>query len=121
MMKRRLSELFWPDARGWIAIGIFGLTILLILMMRDRSMREDEFFQTIATVIISNGLMGIVAWGFSATKGGGEQAQANADLAKTLVEKHEAPPNPLPVEVTNTSETPVPVATNEELPSYAQP
>lgn len=72
----------WPDARGWIGIGIFAISVMLLWMLRDRSLREDEFFQTIATVIISNGLMAVVAWAYSATKGGGELASKNAALVE---------------------------------------
>lgn len=70
----------WPDARGWIGIGVFALSIMLLWMMKDRSLREDEFFQTIATVIISNGLMAVIAWAYAATKGGGELAEKNATI-----------------------------------------
>lgn len=84
---------FLPDARGWIGIGVFSLTVMLILLMRDDTLRQDEFFQTIATVIISNGFMAVVAWAYSATKGGGEQAEANASVAQTLADK--APSHPV--------------------------
>lgn len=69
-----------PDARGWIGIGVFALSIMLLWMMKDRQLREDEFFQTIATVIISNGLMAVIAWAYAATKGGGELADKNASI-----------------------------------------
>lgn len=119
-MKATLDKIFWPDARGWIGIGVFGLTILLLMMMRDPDMRGDEFFQTIATVIISNGLMAVVAWAYSATKGGGEQADANANVARKLADRANLPAK---VEVVNPPASPVPVATKdeEELPPYARP
>lgn len=78
----RRRPLGWPDARGWIGLGVFGIAIMLLWMLRDKSMREDEFFQTIATVIISNGLMAVVAWAYAATKGGGELAERNAAIAE---------------------------------------
>lgn len=75
----------WPDARGYVAISSFCLAVMVIWMMKiDRSLREDEFFQTIATIIIANGWMAVVSWAFAATKGGGELADKNA----SIVEKH---------------------------------
>lgn len=95
----------WPDARGWIGIGIFITSWMLIWMMKDQSLREDEFFKTITTVIISNGLMAVVAWAYSATKGGGELAERNA----TIVERNVAPNSePQEVVVTNAADEPVP-------------
>jgi hypothetical protein len=70
----------WPDARGWIGVGVFAISVMLLRMMLIKELREDEFFQTIATVIISNGLMAVVAWAYAATKGGGELAEKNAAI-----------------------------------------
>lgn len=90
---------YLPDARGWIGLGVFALAIMLLWMMKeDRSLREDEFFQTIATVIISNGLMAVVAWAYSATKGGGEQAEVNARIAESVVAQQQAAPQPVVIE-----------------------
>lgn len=72
----------WPDARGWIGTGVFCLSVMLLWMMRDPNLRNDEFFQTIVTVIISNGLMAVVAWAYAATKTGGEISERNAGIAE---------------------------------------
>lgn len=112
----------WPDARGWIGMGVFAISIMLIWMMHNsRELREDEFFQTIATVIISNGLMAVVAWAYAATKGGGELADKNAAIvhenatagvaaASTLAAATAAalpdPAKPVEVEVVNPPENP---------------
>lgn len=86
-MKRSWFNWNWPDARGWIGFAAFVLTVMILWMMKeDRSLREDEFFQTIAAVIISNNWIAVVSWAYSATKGGGELAQHNADIVKTTVE-----------------------------------
>ena len=129
-MDPRENDCPWyiPDARGWIGLGIFGLTILLIMLMRDRQLREDEFFQTIATVIISNGLMGVVSWAYAATKGGGELADKNAAIVAesataTVVKATTNGGEAQKVEVVNTPADPVNTTTNdeEELPDYAKP
>ncbi len=70
----------WPDARGWIGIGVFALTVMLLRMMKDPELRGDEFFQTIATVVVANGLMAVISWAYAATKGGGELADKNAAI-----------------------------------------
>lgn len=76
----------WPDPRGWVAIASFSLAVMVIWMMKeDRSLRGDEFFQTIATIIIANGWMAVVSWAFAATKGGGELADRNAEIVKQVV------------------------------------
>jgi hypothetical protein len=115
-----------PDARSLIGIGIFALVIMLLWMMKeDRGLREDEFFQTIATVIVSNGLMAVVAWAYAATKGGGEQAAKNAVIAEKLASGIATTDDePKKVEVVNTGDQPVPTTTSgdtEELPPYARP
>lgn len=117
----------WPDARGWIGVGVFAISIMLIWMMTEKELREDEFFQTIATVIISNGLMAVVAWAYAATKGGGEQADNMANIARTATEAVAVSTPAIPtrgtqkVEVVNPPEHPVPtVATGDELPDYAR-
>ena len=127
-MLQRENDCPWyiPDARGWIGLGIFGLTVLLIMLMRDRQLREDEFFQTIATVIISNGLMGVVSWAYAATKGGGELADKNAAIvaesATATVAKATTNGETQKVEVVNTEADPVNTTTNDEaLPDYAKP
>lgn len=114
----------WPDARGWIAIASFAMAVMVLWMMKiDRALREDEFFQTIATVVIANGWLAVVAWAFSATKGGGEQAASNAVIAEKLAEATTTNnKGPQKVEVVQPPERPVPVeaAPDEELPEYAR-
>ncbi len=137
-----MAEWKWPDARGWIGLGVFAISVMLIWMMHDnRELREDEFFQTIATVIISNGLMAVVAWAYAATKGGGELADKNAAIvhenatasttAATTLAAVAAAAMPEPkkvqeVKVVNTEAEPAIVTDahaappEAELPEYAQ-
>lgn len=73
----------WPDARGWIGIGVFSMSVMLLWMMKDPALREDEFFQTIATLVIGTGFVGgLVSWAYAATKGGGEMAESSARIAE---------------------------------------
>lgn len=114
---RRIDQMpHWPDARGWIGIAVVAITVMLLWMMREQALREDEFFQTIATVIISNGFMALVAWAYAATKGGGELADKNADIVKEATKPAEGP---VSVTVDNPPSQPVPTseaATDGELP-----
>lgn len=120
-IEREAFPWWMPDPRGWIAIGSFALAVMVIVIMKeDQTIRNDEFFQTIATIVIANGWLSVVAWGFSATKGGGEQAASNAVIAEKLATA--LPQEPQPVVVANTAEQPVPTTNgDEELPPYAQP
>ena len=76
----------WPNARDWIGIGTFVLTVMILWMIKeDRTLREDEFFKTIATLIIGTGYVGgVVSWAYAATKGGGEQAESSARIAESV-------------------------------------
>ena len=73
----------WPDARGWVGISVVAISIMLLWMMKDPALREDEFFQTIATLVIGTGFVGgVVSWAYAATKGGGEAAESSARIAE---------------------------------------
>ena len=98
-----------PDARGWIGIGVFALSVMLLTMMyNSASFRNDEFVQTIATLVIGTAFVGgVVAWAYAATKGGGELADRNA----TIVERRTTEPQP--VIVTNPPEQPVPTEVSQ--------
>jgi hypothetical protein len=76
------------DARGVIGLGVFLLTVMVLWMLAVfPELRQDEFFKTIATLIIGTGFVnGVVSWAYSATKGGGELADKNADIVKKQAE-----------------------------------
>ncbi|MEA1071299.1 hypothetical protein [Sphingomonas sp. LY160] len=112
------------DARGWIGLGVFLLVVMLLWMMAAfPALRNDEFFKTIATLIIGTAFVnGVVSWAFAATKQGGELADRNA----TIIENQQAPPpppGPQPVVIEQPADEPVPmkeVGGGDKLPDYAR-
>ena len=108
-----------PDGRGWIGIGVFFLVIMILWMIAAfPELRKDDFFQSIAILIVGTGFInGVVAWAYSATKQGGELA----DRAANIVEHHASSPEAQqPVETPSPPSAPAPTADAEELPSYAR-
>lgn len=87
-MKYRLRCI---DARGWTSIASFVLTLVVLAMMVAwPSLRQDEFFKTIATLLVGTGwISGPVAWSFATTKNSGDLASKNADL---IIEQAKASP-----------------------------
>lgn len=79
----------WPDARGWISIASFALTLqVLWMMVAFPDLRKDEFFKNIAVLIVGTGwINGALSWAFSATKSGGELAERNAALVEQRAKK----------------------------------
>lgn len=104
----RLPE--WPTARDWIGLGTFGLTVMILWMMKgDHSLMGNDFFKTIATLIIGTGFInGPVSWAYSSSKAGGELAATNAEIVRKQVADTTTPQ---PVTVENTEKNPVPVET----------
>ncbi|WP_375272033.1 hypothetical protein [Sphingomonas sp.] len=78
----------WPDARGWVGVGSFVLTVVVLGMLAFvPELRKDEFFKTIATLIIGTGFVnGVVNWAYGATKGGGDLADNNAAIIRKQAE-----------------------------------
>ncbi len=106
MTRKRINEWpEWPDSRGWVGISVFATSVMLLWMMKDPELRDDEFFQTIATLVIGTGFVGgLVSWAFAATKGGGEAAESSARIAE------EAATAALRIQPTGTQGNPLHVA-----------
>jgi hypothetical protein len=80
-MRKKLNEWpEWPNARDWVGIACFFLTVGLLLMMWvDQTLLKDDFFKTIATLIIGTGFINsVVGWAYGSTKQGSELAERNA-------------------------------------------
>jgi hypothetical protein len=72
-----------PDARGVIGIGIYLLVLMVFALMAwNAELRQDEFFKTVSTLIVGAFIKDVVAWAYSATKGGGELAERNAAIVE---------------------------------------
>ena len=49
----------YPSARGWYALGLFALTIVILGMIAAfPELRRDEFFKSISTAIVVTGWIG---------------------------------------------------------------
>lgn len=69
-LDRRFNQLpGWPDGRGLIGTAVFALTVMVItIFVFDPSVRQDDFFKTIATAIIITAFInGVVSWAFADT------------------------------------------------------
>lgn len=84
------------DARGWIGLGCYSLTLILLAMLwGDRTLLRDDFFKVIATAIILTGWNnGPVGWAYQSTKTGSEAAESSARIAEQAASA--ALPTPLP-------------------------
>lgn len=117
-MARQINQLpEWPTARDWIGLGSFILTCVTLYMLANYpALRNDEFFQTIATLIIGTGFInGPVSWAYSATKAGGELAEVNAGLVKKHADA--AAKEPQRVVVDNKPDEPVPTTDTATPPA----
>jgi hypothetical protein len=79
-----MKSILLPDGRGWVAIASFVLVLIVLMMIKlDPTLKQDDFFKTIATLLIGTAWVnGPVAWAFQATKTGGELADRNAAIVE---------------------------------------
>ena len=48
-----------PSARGWYAVGLFVLTLVILVMIAFLpELRNDEFFKSLSTAIVVTGYIG---------------------------------------------------------------
>ncbi|WP_420142799.1 hypothetical protein [Sphingomonas sp.] len=73
----------FPDARGWIGIGVFLLTVMVFVMTAAiPELRDNEYFKTLGTLVVGAFIKDVVSWAYAATKGGGELAERNAAIVE---------------------------------------
>lgn len=78
-----MTRLPLPDARGWIGIGVFLLTVMVFVMTAAvPALRENEYFKTLGTLVVGAFIKDVVSWAYAATKGGGELAEKNAAIVE---------------------------------------
>lgn len=110
-----------PDARGWVGISVFALTVMVLWMVAVfPELRQDEFFKVLATAIVLTGFVqGVVGWAYTATKQGGELAERNASMVEQVAQTTantaaSASQGPQEVKVVNPPSDPVPTETVTE-------
>ncbi len=82
-----MSRPRWPDPREWIGIGVYLLVLVILALLAWKpELRQDEYFKTIGTLIVGAFIKDVVAWAYSATKGGGELADRNAQIVQRQAE-----------------------------------
>jgi hypothetical protein len=75
------------DARGWIGIGVFLLTVMVFVMTAAiPALRDNEYFKTLGTLVVGAFIKDVVSWAYAATKGGGELAERNATIIQKQAE-----------------------------------
>ena len=83
-----MTRLPLPDARGWIGIGVFLLTVMVFVMTAAvPALRENEYFKTLGTLVVGAFIKDVVSWAYAATKGGGELAERNAAIVEQTAQK----------------------------------
>lgn len=92
---KRLDQVSWPRARTVAGAGIFSLTLIVLLMIREQpTLADNDLFKTLAQGIVLQGLLNLaMAFWFTAK---------------------ERESHPQQVEVTNTPAHPVPVEQGDE-------
>jgi hypothetical protein len=78
-----MTNIRWPDARGWIGIGVFLLTVMIfVLTAAVPDLRSNEYFKTLGTLVVGAFIKDVVGWAYTVTKGGGELASQNAKIVE---------------------------------------
>lgn len=99
-----MTGIRWPDARGWIGIGVYSLSVMVLWMYAFfPDLRQDDHFKALMTLIVGTGFINaVVSWAYAATKGGGELAERNA----SLVERQASTPTGMPTDPISTKDAP---------------
>lgn len=72
---------FMPDLRGFVATGLFALTLVILLMIREQpALTNNQGFMLLAQAIVISGVITVVNFLFGSSKGASD-ANARADKA----------------------------------------
>lgn len=79
----------WPDNRGWMAIGLFGLTAWILWLSKPVAGHEpSEFFKIIAQAVVITGFInGVLSFLYTSSK---STAEAREQAGKALDIAHAA-------------------------------
>lgn len=112
----------WPDGRGLVGVAAVAMSVwLLHIYHLDRTLRDDDFFKTIATAVVITGFVNaIIGWAFGDTARGaastvnsGKFADAISDMVRKQPDATGAAPGALhagdTVTLDKTDEPPVKV------------
>lgn len=83
------------DLRGWVALGLFGLTAYVLHMLAAKpQLAQSQLFAALASAIVVSGLIGgVVAYLYGSSKGSDDKT---ALLARAPAEPPPPPPAPAP-------------------------
>ena len=112
MARPRINEWpEWPNARDWIGIATFCLTVMILWMIKgDPELRSNEFFKNVALLIIGTGFInGAVSWAYSVTKTGSEIAESQARVVEKSTPAAPPADEPQKVIIDQPAGQPVPV------------
>lgn len=72
----------WPDGRGWVIVGFFGLEFyMLYLIKEDGTLLANAAFMQVMTAITTGGILAIAQNLFGGTRAG---AEMNAKVGDAL-------------------------------------
>lgn len=74
---------WWPDTRGWVALGTFALASVLLWMIHaDKTLLDSAPFMQLAGTLLGTGGLGLIlSFNYSASSG---SAKANDRADKAL-------------------------------------
>lgn len=82
----------WPDARGWVIAGFFGLEFYILYMVReDGTLLANASFMQMAANITTGGVLLIAMNMFGGTKAGAEMNTKVGEALTASVTKDKTP------------------------------
>lgn len=102
------------EERHAVTAGVFGLTAALLLMARENPALWDvELFKTLLTAVVVTGILNMVlSFHFAANKRDEEKSENTGAAFRAIEATARASATPMPVEVVNDTDQPVPVQTD---------